>query len=506
MKKITSKIIVMLMAVMLILNLNTIVNATAEDMAVLENTDGDYLIYLNEYLNEEYSYAITTSADVKEDNLNWYTAKDTKGNKVIKVSKDQNGLYLWVKVNDKIVKKAEPINISKVSTEAEINEMKTLTNRIKVDANQTTTEETRENNVIRKVTKGTVKITDDEKAKYSYDVVSLNGKNSNCEELVKVMGKINGNMNIFESIKLSQEYANLWNNIITNTEWKEVTNATIAQPIDAENGTQYVVLLKKELNGNTTYDAQVLTSKKETSEDEVKEIVKTETKSELPVTFDNPILFVILGIAVLAIIIVAIRIKKLSKKMKNKKIIFYKILLIILIVFTVIVIALIAKKYIGNQINEEKNIQLIEEVKKHEKTTESININNNAIIGIINIPKLELEYPILDRTTKEKMKTSITRFSGGNVNEIGNLALAGHNNYDNTMFGRNDELIIGDKIYLTDLQKNTVEYTINSIFTTNPNDVSILKTQDKNIKEITLITCKDGRKSRLIIKAEETKK
>ena len=80
---------------------------------------------------------------VKEDNLNWYTAKDTKGNKVIKVSKDQNGLYLWIKVNDKIVKKAEPINISKVSTEAEINEMKTLTNRIKVDANQTTTEETK---------------------------------------------------------------------------------------------------------------------------------------------------------------------------------------------------------------------------------------------------------------------------------------------------------------------------------------------------------------------------
>ena len=107
---------------------------------------------------------------------------------------------------------------------------------------------------------------------------------------------------------------NLWNNIITNTEWKEVTNTTIAQPVYAENGTQYVVLLKKELNGNTTYDAQVLTSKKETSEDEVKEIVKTETKSELPVTFDNPILFVILGIAVLAIIIVAIRIKKLSKK------------------------------------------------------------------------------------------------------------------------------------------------------------------------------------------------
>ena len=247
MKKLSSKILLIVMAVTLILSLNATVNATAEDMAVLENANGDYLIYLNGHLNDEYSYAITTSADVEENNLNWYTAEDTKGNKVIKVSKDQVGSYLWVKIDDEIIKKAEPINISEVSTEAEINEMKTLTNRIKVDATQTITEETREENVIRTVTQGTLKITDDANAKYSYDVVLLNGENANCQELVNVMNKINSDMDIFESIKLSQEYTNLWNNIITNTEWKEVTNATIAQPVDAENGTQYVVLLKKEL-------------------------------------------------------------------------------------------------------------------------------------------------------------------------------------------------------------------------------------------------------------------
>lgn len=314
MKKLSSKILLIVMAVTLILSLNATVNATAEDMAVLENANGDYLIYLNGHLNDEYSYAITTSADVEENNLNWYTAEDTKGNKVIKVSKGQVGSYLWVKIDDEIIKKAEPINISEVSTEAEINEMKTLTNRIKVDATQTITEETREENVIRTVTQGTLKITDDANAKYSYDVVLLNGENANCQELVNVMNKINSDMDIFESIKLSQEYTNLWNNIITNTEWKEVTNATIAQPVDAENGTQYVVLLKKELNGATTYDAQVLTSKKETSEDEVKEVVKTETRSELPVTFDNPILFILLGVAVVAIVIIAIRIRSLSKK------------------------------------------------------------------------------------------------------------------------------------------------------------------------------------------------
>ena len=197
MKKLSSKILLIVMAVTLILSLNATVNATAEDMAVLENANGDYLIYLNGHLNDEYSYAITTSADVEENNLNWYTAEDTKGNKVIK-AKDQVGSYLWVKVGNEIVKRAEPINISEVSTEAEINEMKTLTNRIKVDATQTITEETREENVIRTVTQGTLKITDDANAKYSYDVVLLNGENANCQELVNVMNKINSDMDIGE--------------------------------------------------------------------------------------------------------------------------------------------------------------------------------------------------------------------------------------------------------------------------------------------------------------------
>lgn len=219
-----------------------------------------------------------------------------------------------MKVNDEIIKRAEPIDVSEVSIESEVNEMKTLTNRIKVDATQTTTQETREDNLIKRVTQGTLKITDDANAKYSYDVVLLNDKNSKYQELVNLINKINNDMNIFESIKLSQEYVTLWNDIVTNTEWKEVTNATIAQPVNAENGTQYVVLLKKELNGTTTYDAQVLTSKKEISEDEVKEVVKTETRSELPVTFDNPILFILLGVAVVAIVIIAIRIRSLSKK------------------------------------------------------------------------------------------------------------------------------------------------------------------------------------------------
>ena len=192
--------------------------------------------------------------------------------------------------------------------------------------------------------------------------------------------------------------------------------------------------------------------------------------------------------------------------MKNKKLVVYKIILILLIILAIVIIVLIAKKYIGNQINEQKNDEIVEQVKQHEKTTEPITYGDDSIIGIISIPKIKLEYPILDKTTKDNMRISITRFSGGDVNKNGNLALAGHNNYDGTMFGKNKQLVIGDKIYLTDLQKNTVEYEIKSIFKTDPNDVSILETQDKEKKELTLITCTNGNKKRLIIKAEEVKK
>ena len=101
------------------------------------------------------------------------------------------------------------------------------------------------------------------------------------------------------------------------------------------------------------------------------------------------------------------------------------------------------------------------------------------------------------------MATSISRFSGGDVNGYGNISLAGHNNYSGTMFGKNKKLKLKDTVQLTDLTGNTIEYEIYNIFVTNPDDVSILETKDETKREVTLITCKNGRSERLIIKARE---
>lgn len=192
----------------------------------------------------------------------------------------------------------------------------------------------------------------------------------------------------------------------------------------------------------------------------------------------------------------------------NKNLIVYKIFLIMLIIAGIIIFAIIFKKQYNDQVydkeNDEvtKNFHELQEAQNQEQPIE-LQMQGHKVIGIINIPAIDLEYPIIDKTTKETMRISISKFSGGEINEIGNVALAGHNNYSGTMFGKNKNLKIKDKIYLTDLTRRTIEYEIYNIFVTDPNDTSILETEDKTKRELTLITCKNGRSERLIIKARE---
>ena len=206
----------------------------------------------------------------------------------------------------------------------------------------------------------------------------------------------------------------------------------------------------------------------------------------------------------------------------KKKILDIFILIIGLIIL--ITIILIAIKYGGNMVNEQKMSNIVEQIKLidiHQGSTDQslpnngLDIETNAIteikiddyivLGIIRIPKIELEYPILNETTNLSMKKSITKFWGPNLNEIGNLSLAGHNNYDRTMFARVKELTIGDIIEIEDLNKNIVKYEVFDIYVTDPNDVSCVKSVDPDSREVTLITCTNGSKNRLITKAREIK-
>ena len=195
----------------------------------------------------------------------------------------------------------------------------------------------------------------------------------------------------------------------------------------------------------------------------------------------------------------------------NKKIIFYFIVLVFLISAAIIISINILNVYEEREEYEVKNKDVVKQVKAY---IDELNLNENVqkfdvkfegydVIGLLKIPAIDLEYPIISETTDATMKISISRFWGGDVNGYGNLSLAGHNNYNGTMFGKNNKLKLGDIVELTDLSGNLIKYEIKEIFKTNPNDTSVLKTENDSIREVTLITCSNGRKERLIIKALE---
>lgn len=198
----------------------------------------------------------------------------------------------------------------------------------------------------------------------------------------------------------------------------------------------------------------------------------------------------------------------------------YKTCAYILLIIAIIVIGMIIYKYGSNQINEKESKHTIEtfnqiEIKNdEEQETESSNeiqleYKGYKVIGIVKIPQINIEYPIIEigdidpESAKKPMKLSIIKYWGEKVNDYGNLSIAGHNNKDGTMFGKTKKLKIGDIVELTDLTGKTITYSIYNIFVTDPNDVNILLPQDEKIREVTLITCTNGNKQRLILKAKE---
>lgn len=69
------------------------------------------------------------------------------------------------------------------------------------------------------------------------------------------------------------------------------------------------------------------------------------------------------------------------------------------------------------------------------------------------------------------------------------------------MFSKIDTLNINDSIYISDLNKNKLEYIVYDKFTTDEDDLNCI--QETNNIEVTLITCnKNNNKKRVVVKAK----
>lgn len=194
------------------------------------------------------------------------------------------------------------------------------------------------------------------------------------------------------------------------------------------------------------------------------------------------------------------------KKAHSLDFIILLLILTVIVIISIIIIRINQNKKAMNVTAEVVNVVEKLQQENSEEAKQQLletTIEGYKIEGIIEIPSIGLKYPIIDKTTDKTMKVSVTKFFGSNINEIGNYTIAGHNNLDGTMFGKVKKLKKGDIIKLTSLFGETVEYEIFDIYVIDPNDVTCTNIVEEGTREVTLITCTNGRSNRLITKARE---
>ncbi|MCI8344641.1 MAG: sortase [Clostridia bacterium] len=173
--------------------------------------------------------------------------------------------------------------------------------------------------------------------------------------------------------------------------------------------------------------------------------------------------------------------------------------------------------YIGIGIYKENKIELVEENETLvEKLSKEIPIvpaipiqietlpklyMNYEVIAKLEIPKINLETYVLKDYTVDGMKVCSSKFFGPEPNEIGNFCIAGHNYEQENMFNHLIDLEKGDELYLSDNKNGKITYSIYDIYRVKPQNTAPVRQETNGNKIVTLITCVNYSRSRLIVQA-----
>lgn len=150
----------------------------------------------------------------------------------------------------------------------------------------------------------------------------------------------------------------------------------------------------------------------------------------------------------------------------------------------------------------------IDSLYSNEQNYTVVKLNNSDeanVIGIIKIDKINIEYPILSKTNDDLLKISPCKFFGPDPNKVGNLCIAGHNFDDDRFFSKLYLLNAGDIIKIYAPANVCVYYAIYDKYEIEKSDMNCTSQDTNGNKEVTLITCNNINKKRLILKAREIK-
>lgn len=195
--------------------------------------------------------------------------------------------------------------------------------------------------------------------------------------------------------------------------------------------------------------------------------------------------------------------KKRNNNNNNKKYYYYKYIFFFCTIIIWVVFIFSFRSYCLSQEDLNSSNFISDAIKL--QSLYNINLSDNStypIIGRIEIPSLNINYPIFSKTTDELLKLGICKVYGPNINTRGNLCLAGHNYENNLFFSNLKKINLNEKIILYDSYNISVSYSVYNIFEVENTNTSILA-QENSTRKLTLITCNNKNKKRLIIKAKE---
>lgn len=122
-------------------------------------------------------------------------------------------------------------------------------------------------------------------------------------------------------------------------------------------------------------------------------------------------------------------------------------------------------------------------------------INGIDFIGILTIPALELELPVISQWSYPNLKTAPCRYSGSAY--LNNLIICGHNYASH--FGNLKDLCEGDIATFMDVDGNVFTYKMVERETLAPTSIDAM---ESGVWDLTLFTCTVGGQSRVTIRFE----
>ena len=141
----------------------------------------------------------------------------------------------------------------------------------------------------------------------------------------------------------------------------------------------------------------------------------------------------------------------------------------------------------------EQNLQIpVELLTEEDKAMTEVEINGHWYIGYLSIPNLGLDLPIMSDWSYPKLNVAPCRYVGSVRGE--DLVLMAHNY--NSHFGRISQLNLGDSVFFTDMDGNTIGYEVVGEDLLDPTAVEEMTSGDF---DLTLFTCTYGGGSRVTV-------